>query len=154
MRIWTSDNTYPKPRIKIQYSSLLAYPAATMSCHVSNPRNVCADPDVLKFRWQVAIGGALGYELHLPNASDAIKETVKKQIEEYQVYEDLILRGDYYPLCNPYEKEISAYYYADADHARQGPIDAAELVRLRLQGRLLGDVCLLLGGGDGDKMSA
>lgn len=116
--IWTSDNTYPKPRIKIQYSSLLAYPAATMSCHVSNPRNVCADPDVLKFRWQVAIGGALGYELHLPNASDPIKETVKKQIEEYRVYEDLILRGDYYPLCNPYEKEISAYYYADADHSR------------------------------------
>ncbi|TYT25971.1 RDD family protein [Luteimonas viscosa] len=31
---------------------------------------------------------------------------------------------------------MSMWYYADADHARQGPVDAAELVRLRLQGRL------------------
>ncbi|MBQ8892916.1 MAG: alpha-galactosidase [Clostridia bacterium] len=116
--IWTSDNTHPKPRIKIQYSSLLAYPAATMSCHVSNPKNVCADPDVLKFRWQVAVGGALGYELHLPDALQEIKDTVKKQIADYRVYEDLILRGDYYPLCNPYETEISAFYYANGDHSR------------------------------------
>lgn len=116
--IWTSDNTHPKPRIKIQYSSLLAYPAATMSCHVSNPKNVCADPQVLKFRWQVAVGGALGYELHLPNASREIKDTIKQQIADYREYEDLILRGDYYPLCNPYETEISAYYYADQHHDR------------------------------------
>ena len=34
---------------------------------------------------------------------------------------------------------MSMWYYADADHARQGPIDAAELVRLRLQGRLAWD---------------
>ncbi|MGJ4729126.1 RDD family protein [Luteimonas sp. SDU101] len=31
---------------------------------------------------------------------------------------------------------MSNWYYADADHARQGPVDAASLVRLRLQGRL------------------
>jgi len=28
------------------------------------------------------------------------------------------------------------WYYADTDHARQGPVDATELLRLRLQGRL------------------
>ena len=31
---------------------------------------------------------------------------------------------------------MSMWYYADRDHARQGPVDAAELVRLRLAGRL------------------
>ena len=31
---------------------------------------------------------------------------------------------------------MSMWYYADRDHARQGPIDAAGLVRLRLDGRL------------------
>lgn len=31
---------------------------------------------------------------------------------------------------------MSIWYYADADHVRQGPIDAASLVRLRLQGGL------------------
>ena len=31
---------------------------------------------------------------------------------------------------------MSMWYYADRDHARQGPVDAAELVRLRLDKRL------------------
>ena len=31
---------------------------------------------------------------------------------------------------------MSIWYYADADHVRQGPVDAASLVRLRLQGSL------------------
>ena len=66
----------------------------------------------------MAVGGALGYELHLPDALQEIKDTVKKQIADYRVYEDLILRGDYYPLCNPYETEISAFYYANGDHSR------------------------------------
>ena len=109
--IWTSDNTHPKPRIKIQYSSMLAYPASTMSCHVSKTNDV----KLLNFRYHVALGGALGYELHLPNASDEIKAEVKKQVEHYREYEDLILRGDYYSLYNPFETPIGAYYYTDGD---------------------------------------
>lgn len=31
---------------------------------------------------------------------------------------------------------MTEWYYADAAHVRQGPVDAAELVRLRLAGRL------------------
>lgn len=116
--IWTSDNTFPKARIKIQYSSMLAYPASTMSCHVSNPENVCANPAELKFRYEVALGGALGYEMHLPNASKEICDTVKNQIIKYREYEDLILRGDYYSLYNPFECDISAHYYADKNHDR------------------------------------
>ncbi len=111
--IWTSDNTIPEQRIKIQYSSMLAYPAATMSCHVANHQNSCEDPLQLKYGWEVAMGGALGYELHLPNASDTVRETVKKQISTYRTYEDLILRGDYYSLLNPFETNYSAYYYTD-----------------------------------------
>lgn len=113
--IWTSDNTYPKTRAKIQYSSLLAYPASTMSCHVSDPGNSLSE---LKYRYEVALGGALGYELHLPNASKEIKSAIAAQVRSYREYEDLILRGDYYSLYNPFECNLSAYYYADASHDR------------------------------------
>ena len=34
-------------------------------------------------------------------------------METYRKYEDLILRGDYYSLINPFETNYSAYYYAD-----------------------------------------
>ncbi len=111
--IWTSDNTVPQDRVKIQYSSMLAYPAATMSCHVSNHNNICDVPKELKYRYEVAMGGALGYELHLPNMSDAVKATIKEQVKTYRKYEALILRGDYYSLLNPFETNYSAYYYTD-----------------------------------------
>jgi alpha-galactosidase len=115
--IWTSDNTSPVSRIKIQYSSMVAYPASTMSCHVSKHKE-CEDEREMRYRYHVALGGALGYELHLPNASDKLRAAVKKQIEDYRTYEDLILRGEYYSILNPFETECSAYYYTDSAKER------------------------------------
>lgn len=117
--IWTSDNTDPHDRIGIQYSSMLGYPAATMSCHVSNHYNAIETPKALKYRYEVALGGALGYEFHLPRAGEEAKRTVAKQIKDYhEKYEDIILRGDYYSLFNPFETNYSAYYYANEDRSR------------------------------------
>jgi Alpha-galactosidase len=117
-QIWTSDNTYPISRMKIQYASGLAYPPSVMSCHVSNPKNVCDDERQMDFRYRVALGGVLGYELHLPNAGKAIKKTVKSQIEEYRRYEDLIINGDLYRLLNPFETHYCAYYFVNTDRSR------------------------------------
>jgi len=111
--IWTSDNTVPHYRVGIQHSSMLAYPAATMSCHVSNHNNICNDPRQLKYRFEVALGGALGYEFHLPDANDEVKAAIREQIKVYRKYEKLILDGIYYPVANPFEKNYSAYYYTD-----------------------------------------
>ena len=116
--IWTSDNTVPQQRVQIQYSSMLAYPASTMSCHVSNHKNICEIPRELKYRADVAMGGALGYELHLPDVSDTVRKTIREQIKKYRTYEDLILRGEYYPLVNPAEESYSAYYYTDENRER------------------------------------
>ena len=133
--IWTSDNTVPQFRVKIQYSSMLAYPAATMSCHVSNHNNLCDDPKQLKYRFEVALGGALGYEFHLPSAGDEIKATIREQVKSYRKYEKLILEGEYYPVANPFEKNYSAYYYADEkreklllSYLQCGPDEVKEIV--------------------------
>ena len=113
--IWTSDNTIPQKRVKIQYGSLMGYPAATMSCHVSNRNNICEDERQLKFHGDVALAGALGYELHLPKASDKMKNGITKQINAYRKYEKLILTGEYYPVINPFYNNYSAYYYMNED---------------------------------------
>ena len=89
-----------------------------MSCHVSNHKHICEVPKELQYRFHVALGGALGYEMHLPNASDTVKNTVREQVEIYRKYEDLILQGDYYSLINPFETNYSAYYYTDAARER------------------------------------
>ncbi len=112
MQIWTSDNTDPYGRIPIQYSSMTAYPAATMSCHVSDPKENAASLD---FRYKIAMGGMLGYELNILKTSQSVKETIRKQIAEYKASEHLMRLGDYYPLVSPFEKGYTAYYYASAD---------------------------------------
>lgn len=115
--IWTSDNTDPVERIRIQYGSLLGYPASTMSCHVSNGE-ACENADELKFRGDVAMNGALGYEMLITEGSDKLLDGIKAQISNYRKYEDLIFRGEYYPLSSPFEVGYFAHYYISEDKRR------------------------------------
>lgn len=111
VQIWTSDNTDPYDRTMIQSSALLAYPAATMSCHVSDPHGVVRSLD---YRYKVAVGGMLGYELNILNMSDEIKSIIQKQIAEYRTFEHLIRLGDYYELASPVRYAYSSYCYSSA----------------------------------------
>lgn len=114
-QIWASDNTDPVWRCKIQYGSMIPYPASTMSCHVSHPGSSVKEAD---FRWAVAIGGMLGYELHIVNADEDIRDCIPRQIAEYRKYEELIRCGDYYRLYSPFETNYNAYYFASADNSK------------------------------------
>lgn len=112
-QIWTSDNTLGPDRVKIQYGSSIAYPAYVMSCHVSDPELHEGFLERLKYKYHVALGGMLGYELNILKTKQEIKDAIKSQIVFYRKVEDLIKRGDLYRLISPFEneQEISAYYY-------------------------------------------
>lgn len=116
-QIWTSDNTEPHPRTLIQYSSTFGYPAATMSCHVSNHGNAVEDPIRMAHNYNVAINGPLGYELNILKVSEEAKAVMRRQIADYRTFEPLILRGDLYRLLNPYEGSRSAWYFASEDNS-------------------------------------
>lgn len=108
IQIWTSDNTDPHARQFIQSGALLGYPAATMSCHVSNPHE---DMVSLDYRYKVALAGMLGYELNILNMSQAVKDTIREQIRFYRTVEHLMRCGDYTELVSPFASDYSAYYY-------------------------------------------
>ncbi len=112
IQIWTSDNTDPYARTMIQSSALIAYPAMTMSCHVSNPHENLGSLD---YRYKVALGGMLGYELNILNMSEEVKQTIAAQIAQYKSLEHIIRLGDYYSLASPTKYDYSAYYYASSD---------------------------------------
>lgn len=109
IQIWTSDNTDPYDRTLIQSTAMMAYPAATMSCHVSDPHDDLASLD---YRYKVAVGGMLGYELNILKMTDAVKAEMSRQIAEYRLFEHLMRLGDYYALVSPYTNPCAAYYYA------------------------------------------
>ena len=111
-QIWASDNTDPYSRTWMQRSALLAYPAATMSCHVSDPGG---DLRSLDFRYKVAVGGMLGYELNILEMSDGIKGKIAEQVKEYKSFEHIVRQGDYFNLASPHLADYSAYYYASKD---------------------------------------
>ena len=113
--IWTSDMTEPNCRTYIQYGSMLPYPGATMSCHVSDPNG---DKYEMDYRFSVAIGGMLGYEFNILTVPEEIKEMIPKQIAEYKIYEPLITNGDFYRLVNPDKTGCSSYYYVNDDNSQ------------------------------------
>ncbi|MBQ2385074.1 MAG: alpha-galactosidase, partial [Clostridia bacterium] len=92
----------------------MGYPAATMSCHVSDPHG---DLKSLDYRYKVALGGMLGYELNILKMSDEIKETIARQIAEYKSFDSLARLGDYHSLALPTKYGYSAYYYINADRS-------------------------------------
>ncbi len=114
IQIWTSDNTNPYYRTLIQSSALIGYPAATMSCHVSDPHG---DLRSLDYRYKVALGGMLGYELHILRMDDAVKADIAAQIAEYKQLDHIIRLGDYYAIVSPQTHTYDAHAYATADGA-------------------------------------
>ncbi len=114
IQIWTSDNTNPYCRTFIQSAAMTAYPAATMSCHVSDPNGSLASLD---YKYKVAVGGMLGYELNILEMSEDIKKVISKQINEYKTFEDVMRLGEYYNLASPVKYDYSAYYYTNDDNS-------------------------------------
>jgi len=114
IQIWTSDNTHPHARTLIQSGAITAYPATTMSCHVSNPRG---DMKSLDFRYKIALEGMLGYELNILEMPDEINAEISRQIAEYRQLEHIVREGDFYRLAYPEKEKYSAYYYITADRA-------------------------------------
>ncbi len=108
-QIWASDNTHPYDRLWLQSTDLLAYPACTMSCHVSNPQGSVRSLD---YRYKVACAGMLGYEFNILAMSDEIKSEMARQIKDYKTFERVVRLGVYHSLVFPFEEDYSAYYYS------------------------------------------
>lgn len=99
---WTSDDTDAMERLDIQLGTSIVYPASSMSCHVSaSPNHQTGRETSFETRGNIAMGGAFGYELDLTQLSEEEKEMIKKQVDDYHRYYDLINRGDLYRLILP-----------------------------------------------------
>jgi alpha-galactosidase len=100
---WTSDNTDAVERLKIQYGTSLIYPLVTMGSHVSDvPNHQVLRQTPLKMRADVAYFGTFGYELNILKLSYEQKMEVVEQIEFFKSSRDLIHKGDFYRLINPF----------------------------------------------------
>jgi len=93
-QIWTSDDTDPIERLKIQEGLSYLYPLSTISAHVSlAPHAQTLRDTPLSTRFNVASFGVHGYELNFDYVSPVEKKEIKRYIQFYREHRDLFQFG-------------------------------------------------------------
>ncbi len=65
------------------------------------------------------MSGTFGYEMDLSRCTDEEKENIRRQIAFYKSHYDLISRGDYYRLTNPFDHKLfTAWEHVSADRRK------------------------------------
>lgn len=98
-QIWCSDDTDAIERLEIQRGTSYGYPVSAMGAHVSACPNHQSGRSVpLSTRGIVAQSGTFGYELNPEKLTEEEREEVRRQIQDYHRFAELIAQGDYYRL--------------------------------------------------------
>ena len=96
-QIWTSDNTDPIERLKIQGGLSYLYPISTMGAHVSEaPHQQTLRDTPLTTRFNAACFGCLGYELDLKYLTRMQLREVKAQIAFYKEHRATLQYGRFW----------------------------------------------------------
>lgn len=95
-QIWSSDNTDPIERLKIQEGLSYFYPPSTMGAHVSQaPHQQTLRETPLATRFHTACFGCLGYELDIKYLTPEEKKDVADQIAFYKTYRKVFQFGTF-----------------------------------------------------------
>lgn len=100
-QIWTSDDTDAYERICIQAGAQTLYPLSCLGAHVSIcPNHVTGRTVPFMTRGIVALAGTFGYELDITQLSEEDKALIRRQVELFHTYNDLVRNGDFYRIAS------------------------------------------------------
>lgn len=106
-QIWTSDDTDPIERLKIQTGLSYFYPQSTMGAHVSqSPHQQTLRETPLATRFHVACFGCLGYELDLKYLTPEQRKDIAEQIAFYKQYRRIFQFGRFYRILSYKENKV------------------------------------------------
>ncbi|MBZ4683844.1 MAG: Alpha-galactosidase [Fusobacteriales bacterium] len=113
---WISDDTDAIERLKIQYGTSIVYPLSSMGSHVSAvPNHQVRRVTSIETRTNVALFGTFGYELDITKMNEQEKDIIKKDIEFFKNYRELIFKGDFYRLLSPFESNETSWMVVSND---------------------------------------
>jgi alpha-galactosidase len=116
---WTSDNTDPGSRMKIQHGSSWLYPIHSAAAHVgSDPSHQLLRSNGIETRFHVAAFGALGYELNLSRLSPFEKKVIAKQVELYKEHRELFQFGEFRRLASPFDGNLAIWQMMAPDGSK------------------------------------
>lgn len=117
---WASDDTDARERVFIQWGASQFFPACAMDAHVTVvPNHQTHRTTPLKFRFDVAMSGRLGFELHPKNMATNEIAFAQKAVVDYKRLRPVIQQGDLYRLVSPLDHSYASLMYVndDASHA-------------------------------------
>ncbi|MGT2800191.1 alpha-galactosidase [Streptococcus marmotae] len=113
---WTSDNTDPIERLKIQYGTSYGYPLSMMTGHVSaSPNHQTGRVTTLTYREHVSYFSVLGYEFDLTQLDKEAYEQIKEGITFYKTYRHLFQYGTFYRILSPFTQNIVSWQVVSQD---------------------------------------
>lgn len=116
--VWASDNTEAFDRLRIQEGFTQAYTPQVMSSWVTDVPNMNGRSVPLKFRFLVAMQGALGIGANLNEWKDDEFTLARQMIALYKRIRPTVQQGALYRLFSPREGDITANEYV-AGNGRQ-----------------------------------
>ncbi|AHC16159.1 alpha-galactosidase [Salinispira pacifica] len=109
-QIWTSDNTDPGSRVKIQHGSSLLYPQHCAAAHVgSDPSHQTLRNSSVSTRFHCAAFAPLGYELDLQSLSPFDEKIISGQVALYKEHRELFQFGTFHRLASPFEGNTAVW---------------------------------------------
>ena len=133
---WASDNTAAQQRVLIQWGWSQFLPADAMAAHVTAvPNRQTRRSAPLKFRFDVAFSGRLGFELRPEELSSAETAFARRCVAAYKRLRPVIQGGDLYRLASPYEGDHAALLFVAPDR-RRAVVTVCGLSRRANDGRL------------------
>ncbi|MEY9875048.1 alpha-galactosidase [Streptacidiphilus sp. MAP12-33] len=113
---WTSDNTDPVDRIGIQHGFSQLYPAQAMAAWVTDsPNGATVRTTPLRFRFHVAMAGALGLGGDLTHWSEAELKEAAELVARYKEIRPVVQRGRAHRLSG--QGGVTAVHHAAEDGA-------------------------------------
>lgn len=116
---WTSDNTDALDRIYIQSGTSYGYPQSVMTMHVAAETSfACLRSSSIEHRFNVSAFGVLGYELDVTKLSKFERVAIKKQIEFYKQYRNLLQFGEFYRIGDFFKDDVAKWQIVGADKSQ------------------------------------
>ncbi|MCW5962871.1 MAG: alpha-galactosidase [Bryobacterales bacterium] len=113
--VWPSDNTEAFDRLRIQEGFTQAYAPQVMSAWVTDVPNMNRRSVPLKFRFLVAMQGALGIGANLNEWKEEDFTLARQMISLYKRIRPTVQQGALYRLMSPRHGEITANQYVAED---------------------------------------
>ncbi len=116
--VWASDDTDARERVFIQWGESQFYPACVLGSHVTAvPNHQTGRTTPLKYRFDVAMAGRLGFELHPKDMTPDEVEFSKQCVADYKRLRGTVQQGYLYRLASPYEHAYAALMYVSEDRS-------------------------------------